>query len=308
MTVAIGNHQPDHLAERPNSAGHLQLHGEQSNWTDEQRAALVQIGLADAPEADLMVFLHYCQRTGLDPFAKQIYMIKRWDAQSGGDKYTIQAAIEGLRLVGERHPQYAGQTEPEWCGEDGVWRDVWLSKSAPSAARVKVMRRDWDLPAVGVVHFDEFAQTKKGGGLTHMWATKQAHMIAKCAEAAALRKAFPHDLSGLYTEDEMGAGDRPPGRVTITQRAAPVTSDEIRGISPKPAAAPVVEATEDDRMSQPQQRKLFALIREHNITDRNDWASGLLGRDIASFGQLTQGEACRLIDNLEKSPTPPAEG
>ena len=291
MTVALNSEHHDTGIEL-RSAGHLVLQAGQSTWTDDQRAALGQLGLTEAPEGDLKVFMHYCQRTGLDPFAKQIYMIKRYDSQTRGDKWTIQAAIEGLRLVGERHPQYAGQTEPEWCGEDGVWRDVWLSKDVPAAARVKVIRRDWDLPAVGVVHFNEFAQTKNNGELTYMWKTKAAHMLAKCAEAAAMRKAFPNDLSGVYTEDEMGRAE---GRVTITQQP-PVTTDELRGITAAPQE-PAEPAT--DRMTQPQQRKLFALIREHNIDDRNGWASGILVRDITSFGQLTQGDAGRLIDELE---------
>ena len=52
-------------------------------------------------------------------------------------------------------------------------------------------------------------------------------------------------------------------------------------------------------MTKPQQGKLFALLREADIDDRNAWASGVLGRDITSYGQLTVADAAALIDRLE---------
>ena len=91
----------------------LAVNGEQNFWDDQQLAALKQIGLANAPKAELAVFLHYSQRTGLDPFARQIYMIER------GGRYTIQASIDGLRIVAQRSGEYAGQVGPYWCGKDG---------------------------------------------------------------------------------------------------------------------------------------------------------------------------------------------
>ncbi|MEC3977875.1 phage recombination protein Bet [Amycolatopsis sp. H20-H5] len=193
------------LTKRP--AGSLALDPGQTSWTDVQRAALVQLGLDNAPDADLAVFLHFAQRTGLDPFAKQIYMIARWDHQANAHKYTIQAAIDGLRIVAERHGQYGGQIGPEWCGADGVWRDVWLANTPPVAARIGVIRRDWSTTMFATAHFAEFAGTTKDRSLTRMWRDKGSHMVAKCAEALALRKAFPQDLSGVYTDDEMSQAD-----------------------------------------------------------------------------------------------------
>jgi phage recombination protein Bet len=197
------------------SPGVLALRGDQADWTPAQRAALSQIGIADAPPGDQQVFLHVAQRSGLDPFARQIYMISRWDWQSQQNKWTIQTGIDGYRVIAERRPQYGGQLGPQWCGDDGEWRDVWTSKTPPVAARVGVVRKDWDHPIWGVAHFAEFAATKKDGNLTQMWATKGRHQIAKCAEAAALRKAFPQDFVGVYMDDEMEHLDNPVPRVVI---------------------------------------------------------------------------------------------
>lgn len=173
----------------------LAITNDQNYWSDAQLSALKQLGLSNASKGDLQVFFHQAQKTGLDPFARQIYMIER------GGRFGIQSSIDGLRIVAQRSGEYAGQVGPHWCGSDGAWKDVWLESTPPFAARVGVMRTGFMEPLWAIAKWDSYAQASP------IWKKMPDLMLAKCAEALALRKAFPNDLSGIYTDDEMSQAD-----------------------------------------------------------------------------------------------------
>lgn len=154
-----------------------------------------------ASDNELALFLSVCKRTQLDPFSRQIYCIPRntWDSKTRTSitKYSTQFSIDGFRAIAERSGSYAGQGEPEYV----------YNENKLDCVKVRVYRFSSNgqryEAAVGVAFWDEYCQRDKEGNPTSMWKKMPKTMLAKCAEALALRKAFPQDLSGLYTTDEM---------------------------------------------------------------------------------------------------------
>ena len=157
-------------------------------FNDEQIVLIKSQIAKDCSDGELQLFLYQCKQTGLNPLTRQIYAIKR------AGKMTIQTSIDGFRVIAERSGSYAGQDEPIWENDE---------KGFPIKCTVRVYKFTPNFEqrycaGVGVAHFKEYYPNPQ-----MLQKTMPHTMIAKVAEALALRKAFPQDLSGLYTGDEI---------------------------------------------------------------------------------------------------------
>lgn len=230
-----------------------------SKWTDDEKAMLEAAGLVirkgnnppePAPRPTVVAFLQHCHRTGLDPIAKQIYAIKR------GANWGIQISIDGARLVAQRSGQYAGQTPTQWTADGVTWVDAWLAEDFPKAARVGVRRRGFDEPLFAVARWDSYVvmddeyegtypNRRKTGKQTvsAMWKRMPDVMLAKVAEMLALRKAFPMELSGLYSAEEMEQADN----------AEPMTDASAPRRSSSPTLQPGTRSAQRDPLPEPQE-------------------------------------------------------
>jgi phage recombination protein Bet len=166
---------------------------QETSFTPEQVSLIKSQIAKDATNDELKLFLYQCQRTGLDPLTRQIYFVKR------GGRMTIQTSIDGFRVIAERSGMYAGQDEPVFSyTESGELLKCSLTvyKFGPAGQRYAA--------ATGVAFYKEYYPNPM-----NLQKSLQHTMLSKCAESLALRKAFPQDLSGLYTAEEMEQAQTP---------------------------------------------------------------------------------------------------
>lgn len=200
--------------------------------TNDELSAIVNVlGIRDHSQAELTLFALTAKRLGLDPFAKQIYSIKR-KRRDGTYSQAIQVSIDGFRSIADRTGQYAGQDEPSYGPTIGKGAD-----SHPEFATVRVLKLIGGqiVGTASTAYWDEFAVTGYGG---EMWKRMPHVMLAKCAEAQALRKAFPTQLSGVYSDEEMDQADRPTSQRTDVDRETGEITAPRQITAPRPVSPP----------------------------------------------------------------------
>lgn len=264
-------------------------------YTEDQIELLKRTICIGANDDEFSLFMGICRRTGLDPFARQICMTMRYNSKLERNVPCIQITVDGFRLIASRTGQYGGQKPHQWCGPDGVWKDVWLEDHHPSAARVGVMREGFSEPLYAVARWDSYAQhyfkrDSKSWELTHPWKSMGEIMISKCAECLSLRRAFPNDLSGLYTlEETQGEGMALDGKLDVTHDAQSSQSSQTDAppalitaeSNPLAVMEAQIEPAVKDRISQLVQRA----VKNNSFDIASEWAAkNLSGITLQYFG------------------------
>lgn len=174
-------------------------------------------------DLELELFLHACKRTGLDPLMKQIYAIKRRNNKTGQEDMSIQTGIDGYRLIADRTGHYAGSDEPQYMIAEDGWPDV-------ATVTVYKMIGGQRCPFGASARWKEYCQES-----SPMWKKMPFLMLGKCAEALALRKAFPAELSGVYTHEEMMQADSEPTRAEVVITNKQTAQAKINELRQEPA-------------------------------------------------------------------------
>jgi len=267
------------LAVVPQRGG-LTLADAPLRFTAEQERMIRDQYASGASPEEFAVLMEIAKERRLNPLLRQIHFVKRWDNQKSRYVWAAQISIDGMRAVAQRTGRYNGQDEPEFGPLNG--------KGFPEWSKVRVYRKDWDRPAVGLVYWREYVQTTQAGQPTKFWLDMPMNQLAKCAEAQALRKAFPEDCGGLYTDTEMEQATNDQPRPMVTARV-----ESIRELPPDPPSEPqrrpITAHGNDDDPGEPTtppdpeifERLLESLIAiENSIPMVNDYGGALTLRAL----------------------------
>lgn len=199
-----------------------------------------------ATDDELRLFIYYCKSRGVHPLDKMIHFVKR--KSDDGFVATFQTGIDYFRSSAEDSGEYNGQEGAEFEGE--------TNEGYPYLARVKIYRKGIDRAFVGEARWDEFYPGEKLG---FMWRKMPHHMLAKCAEALAFRKAFPKKLAGLYIPEEMQS---------VEVREIGNKKPEVKSPQTKESTNPT-----DDLISEAQCKRFYAIAKQAcwNDDDLKAW-------------------------------------
>ena len=261
-------------------------------FNEEEVGLIRRTMMPGASKDEVALFVATCERTGLDPFAKQIMPTSR-NVNKNGAWVTVwgnQTTIDGLRKIAVDTGEYEGQEGPYWCGKDGLWKDLWTEDKPCYAAKVIVHRKGFRTGLPGIAKYDAYVQKKKDGTPNQVWQTLGDHMTAKCAEALGLRRAFPNEMAGLYTEEEGAVAE-----VIHAEQDAPVTlewTDDERQEA-RMMVADLAEALLEAGMEEAEMREKVAkptgTIGDSELT-LNTWANRLLGYRERCLAKLKTGQ------------------
>jgi phage recombination protein Bet len=227
----------------------------QRGFTAEQRKLILDTCCGGASQTDAAVLVAIAEARGLNPILGDCFFVNR------GGKWAVQASIDSFRAKAEETGDYAGQDEPEYETDE---------KGNVVCAKVRVYRKSVQgrAFATGVAYMAEFRANSP------FWTRMPRNQLAKCAEAAALRKAFPKVLAKVYTPEEMAQADKVEPEVQEEQKPKGVNTVSFRrwaaeiracadGKSMSEVAHRIKAAVDEGKLTMEQREKLKKVYAEH---------------------------------------------
>lgn len=280
----------------------------------EERLQLIRDKFANgAPENEFLLFVEVARTVNLDPLKRQIYLIPRPSKDANGNwtkTWTIQTGIDGYRAIADRTKVYAGSDEAIFKESGQMIGDI----PRPDAATVTVWKfvQSQRCPFTATARWAEYYQDK-----SPMWKRMPYNQLSKCAEALALRKAFPEQLSGVYTTDEMEQAGIPvetPSRTTQGATVAPPVQTVTEVVDTETGEIIEVEARSvpmppEDRLqarsgiapTENQMKFLHALARDKGL-EHDDLHDMAMDRWNKAISEIDRVEMSALIDSLKAAP------
>ncbi len=213
-----------------------------------------------ATDAELKLYLYDCARQGVHPLDRLLHFTKR------GGKYVPVTSIDLMRIRAADTGEYAGS-------DDAILDD----DEQPSRAKVTVWRlvQGQRCAFTATARWSEYKPEQND----FQWKKMPCTMLAKCAEALALRKGFPRQLTGLYAKEEMDQAGL--DRVEVVD----TTTGEVKPVkAPQNSTAPNAQTpppSNGDTISEAQKKRLFAIARSHHWKDAElkEWLLDLWNYD-----------------------------
>lgn len=174
--------------------------------TDQSLDLLRRVKYPNLTDDEWSYFLCICDQKGIEPLSEMLVPVPSFDERRGRGDLKIIATIDALRLLAVRTRRYRGPVGPSWFDKSGAAFDVWPHPYPPLAAQVGVIRKGFRETVWGKALFDSYCQYEDDRGKrvpTWYWLLHGANAIAKCAEALAIRRAFPEVTHGLYLREEL---------------------------------------------------------------------------------------------------------
>jgi len=248
------------------------------NITPEQVDLVKSVVFKGATDEELKLFFFECRRRGVHPLDRLIHPVVRKD-KDGTRRVSFQTSIDLFRSEAEGTGEYRGQKDVEY-GNMVEWDKI--DKKVPEWAKATIKRYDEHTNEIIEVSAQAYwEEYYPGESLGFQWRKMPRLMLGKCAEALALRKAFPRKLAGLYTFEEMQLTD------IISQGKGKNNTSEPKRKSEKKEEIPTpVESDVKDKLHE--ELSLYCQFEDGTV-DMNMYASVL--KEISIFtGKNKEGQ------------------